>query len=58
MTKIFDKILIATDGSNNCKAAVEKGLMIARECESTVYVVYVIDMGPFSPASYGYPSRG
>ena len=58
MTKIFDKILIATDGSNNNKPAVEKGLMIARKCESTVYVVYVIDMGPFSPASLVTPPGG
>lgn len=58
MTKIFDKILIATDGSDNNKAAVEKGLMIARQCESAVYVVYVIDMSTFSAASIVTPAGG
>jgi nucleotide-binding universal stress UspA family protein len=58
MTKVFDKILIATDGSNNSKAAVEKGLMIARQCKSAVYVVYVIDMSAFSPASIVTPPGG
>ena len=56
MTKIFDKILIATDGSNNSKAAVEKGLMIARQCESAVYVVYVIDMSTLSAAPLVTPA--
>ena len=56
MTKIFDKILIATDGSDNSKAAVEKGLMIARQCESAVYVVYVIDMSTLSAAPLVTPA--
>ena len=56
MTRIFDKILIATDGSDNSKAAVEKGLMIARQCESAVYVVYVIDMSTFSAAPLVTPA--
>ena len=50
MTKIFEKILIATDGSENNRAAVEKGLAIARQCGSIVYVVYVIDTSIFDSA--------
>jgi len=43
MTKIFEKILIATDGSAKNQPAVKKGLELARETGSTVSVVYVID---------------
>lgn len=40
---LFEKILIATDGSERNQSAVEKGLEIARACGSTVYAVYVIE---------------
>jgi len=40
---LFEKILIATDGSEKNQSAVEKGLEIAHECDSTVYAVYVIE---------------
>lgn len=43
MMKLFEKILIATDGSEKNKSAVEEAVKIARVCGSTVYAVYVMD---------------
>ena len=43
MTGLFEKILVATDGSEKNRTAVDKALEIARECRSTLYAVYVID---------------
>ncbi|MGB9246841.1 MAG: universal stress protein [Methanoregula sp.] len=48
MTKIFEKILITTDGSVKNQPVVKKGLELARELGSTTYVVYVIDETPFT----------
>jgi nucleotide-binding universal stress UspA family protein len=50
MTKLFENILIATDGSENNRAAVEKGLAIARRCGSAVSVMYVMDTSMFDSA--------
>ena len=50
MTKLFEKILIATDGSEKNRPAVEKGLEIARACGAAVYAVYVIDETPLASA--------
>ena len=50
MTKIFGKILIATDGSEKNQPAVRKGLEIARDSGSSVYAVYVINMAPYPPS--------
>jgi len=50
MTKLFEKILIATDGSEKNQPAVRKGLEIARECGSIVYAIYVVDETLFSSA--------
>jgi nucleotide-binding universal stress UspA family protein len=44
--KLFDKILIATDGSERNQPAVRKGLEIARQCGSQLYALYVIDVNP------------
>lgn len=43
MTTLFERILIATDGSEKNRPAVRKGLEIARLCGSTLYAIYVID---------------
>lgn len=52
MTKpLFEKILIATDGSERNKTAVEEGLKIGRECGSKIFATYVIDLGAFESAS-------
>jgi len=48
MTRIFEKVLIATDGSEKNRPAVQKALEIARQCGSTLLVVYVIDETAFT----------
>ncbi len=48
--KLFGRILIATDGSEKNKAAVKKGLEIARACGSALVVIYVIDETLFTSA--------
>jgi nucleotide-binding universal stress UspA family protein len=53
MTKMFEKILIATDGSAKNQPAVKKGLELAREFGSMVYAVYVIDETTFTSAEAG-----
>ena len=50
MTKLIEKILIATDGSEKNQPAVRKSLEIARECGSTLYAIYVIDVTPITSA--------
>ena len=49
--RLFEKILIATDGSERNRAAVEEGLRIGRGYGSTVYAVYVVDVSAFESAS-------
>ncbi len=46
MTKLFEKILLTTDGSDINQIAVKKALEIARECDSTIHAIYVIDKAP------------
>lgn len=48
MTKMFEKILIATDGSEKNQSAVRKGLELARESGSSIYAIYVIDVAPYT----------
>jgi nucleotide-binding universal stress UspA family protein len=50
MTKLFERILVATDGSEKNQPAVRKGLEIARECGSTFHAIYVIDETPLASA--------
>jgi len=50
MTKLFEKILIATDGSVNNQPAVRKGLELACESGSVLYAIYVIDETPLTSA--------
>lgn len=52
---LFNKILIATDGSDKNRSALDEGMRIARACGSTVYAVYVIDMRAFSSTSGEIP---
>ena len=49
-TRLFEKILIATDGSEKNKAAVEEALRIGRACGSEVCAAYVADLS-FESAS-------
>jgi nucleotide-binding universal stress UspA family protein len=41
----FERLLVATDGSEFSKAAVEEAIRIAGACSSTVYVLHVIETG-------------
>lgn len=41
----FEKLLLATDGSEFSAAAVQEAITIARACSSTLYVVHVIETG-------------
>jgi len=45
--KTFEKILIATDGSEKNIPAVKKGLELGRETGSMVYAMYVIEGSPY-----------
>lgn len=49
--RLFEKILVATDGSERNMAAVEEALNIGRACGSTVIAAYVMDVGVFESAS-------
>ena len=49
--QLFEKIVIATDGSERNRAAVEEALQIGRVCGSTVTAAYVIDLSAFESAS-------
>ncbi|MDO9325881.1 MAG: universal stress protein [Methanoregula sp.] len=49
--QLFGKILVATDGSERNKAAVEEALQIGRACGSTVIAAYVMDVSMFESAS-------
>jgi nucleotide-binding universal stress UspA family protein len=40
----FEKLLVATDGSEFSKAAVQEAINIARTCSSTLYVLLVIEV--------------
>jgi Universal stress protein UspA and related nucleotide-binding proteins len=51
MTGLFNKILIATDGSKYSLGAAKEGLEIARVHGSKVFALYVIDMRALSTAS-------
>jgi len=48
MTGIYEKIVIATDGSEKNMSAVIEGLMIARVSGAKLQVVYVIDTKPLT----------
>jgi nucleotide-binding universal stress UspA family protein len=43
MTEIYQKIVIATDGSEKNMSAVIEGLMIARVTGAELHIIYVID---------------
>ncbi|MEA1894218.1 MAG: universal stress protein [Euryarchaeota archaeon] len=47
-SELYKKILIATDGSENTKKAVDYGIEFARIAEAEVYAVYVLDAGAFA----------
>ncbi|MDD1702156.1 MAG: universal stress protein [Methanoregula sp.] len=52
---LFGRILIATDGSDKNRSAVDEGIRIAKAGSSILNVVYVIDTGTFSSVSGDIP---
>lgn len=58
MGKLYQTIVIATDGSEKNKGAVEEGLKLARACGSTVHAVYVVDTSAFTTAPYDMAYQG
>jgi len=52
---LLGRILIATDGSEKNRVALDEGIKIARATGATVYAVYVIDTGTFSSMSGDIP---
>ena len=52
---LFERILIATDGSEKNSAALNEGLAIARACNAYLWAVYVIDTRPIMSAGGDFP---
>ncbi|MGA2698040.1 MAG: universal stress protein [Methanoregula sp.] len=52
---LLGRILIATDGSEKNRVALDEGIKIAHATGATVYAVYVIDTGTFSSMSGDIP---
>jgi nucleotide-binding universal stress UspA family protein len=46
--KLIKKILIATDGSEYTKSAVDYGIDLAKNTEAKLYTVYIIDTAAFA----------
>jgi nucleotide-binding universal stress UspA family protein len=42
----FEKILLATDGSESVQAAIQEAINIAKVCSSRLYVVSVVEVNP------------
>ena len=42
----FEKILLATDGSESAEAAIQEAINIARVCSSRLYVLSVVEVNP------------
>jgi len=49
--RLFEKILIATDGSEKNMTAVEEAMQIGRVCGSTVIAAYVMDVSVLESSS-------
>ncbi len=47
-SKLYKKILIATDGSEYTKNAVDNGIELAKNTEAKLYTIYVIDTAAFA----------
>jgi nucleotide-binding universal stress UspA family protein len=55
VSALFERILIATDGSEKNRAALDEALLIARTCNALVYAVYVIDARAIASAAGDIP---
>ncbi|NMB79738.1 MAG: universal stress protein [Methanomicrobiales archaeon] len=52
-TRLFKKILVATDGSDRNRAAVDEALRLGRECGSEVHAIFVIESSTIESAVSG-----
>jgi nucleotide-binding universal stress UspA family protein len=52
--KVYQKILVATDGSESVKKAVQMGVEIAKLSGANVYAAYVIAPGAYSARDFGW----
>jgi nucleotide-binding universal stress UspA family protein len=50
---LFTKILVATDGSDRNRAAVNEALRIGKACGAPVHAVYIIDRSTFESSADG-----
>ena len=48
---IYDKILVATDGSKNAEVAIDHAVHIAEACRATLHAIYVADIDAYEPGS-------
>lgn len=46
---VYEKILVATDGSKNAEVAIEHAVHIAQACSATLYAIYVADINAYEP---------
>lgn len=46
---VYNRILVATDGSKNAEIAIEHAVQIARACGASLYAVYVADIDAYEP---------
>jgi len=53
MNPLFNKILIATDGSTNNMTAIGEAIRIAKALSSVLVAIYVIDTGVLNSAALG-----
>jgi nucleotide-binding universal stress UspA family protein len=42
----FERLLLATDGSDSAQAAIQEAIAIARVCSSQLYVISVVEVNP------------
>jgi nucleotide-binding universal stress UspA family protein len=52
---LFEKVLIAVDGSEKNRAVIEEGVRIMRVCNARGYAVYVSDTGTLSSGAEEVP---
>lgn len=52
--KVYQKIMIATDGSVSVRKAVKMGIEIAKLSGADVYAVYVVAPGAYSVRDFGW----
>ncbi len=48
MSRLFNKILIATDGSENTRNSVDYGVELAKISGAKLYAIYVVDTAAFA----------